>query len=108
MKAKGKSPAKPRGSTLARRWKRDITWPLDELAEVEWVDSSMCRGWAPLKDYESERASPCRTVGYVIFEDDLQIVLMQNQGGKAEGTTAQVSSAMTIPKCALLRRRTLR
>ncbi len=72
-----------------------------KLLLVEWVDSTYSSGWQ-LRDSIDEDITNCVTVG-ILLQEKKDILVMALSLSKVE-----YSQAMTIPKCAIKRMRTLR
>ena len=85
---------------------------LGKLLMVDWVDSASFRGfWNTVEDHYSEpRATFCRTVGWVVVENDEYLTLgssTSSQDPKREMVNS-VAGSITIPKCAIKKRRIIR
>ena len=77
-----------------------------KLVLVEWVDSfHLEAGWHWLEDLPERRLGHCHSVGWVIREDDEQISLSETISDV--GDSHQVSGIVTIPVCAITKRKTL-
>jgi hypothetical protein len=76
------------------------------LAEVCWIDSSGTHGWSILKDEidnpKRKQGMYCRTVGYVVAEDDDSLMLTNSLSG-----AGSMDCGTTIPKFAIVSQRTL-
>lgn len=69
--------------------------------ECLWVDSMSQNGWRynHAEDAKDRKSRVCRSIGYVIHEDDEVIALAQSLNKHNEG------DVMCIPKVALIARR---
>jgi hypothetical protein len=81
-------------------------FPRGPIVEVFWIDSASGHGWshreAELSNETRYKSMCCRTVGFVIFEDDLVIELVSGITGGD-----YVDCTEMIPKAAIVDRRTL-
>lgn len=66
---------------------------LNELVEVEWLDSATMRGWRPNEQFAHLQPLNCRSAGYLAHFDSRRLVLLQSQS--AEGDHAE---ALVIPR----------
>lgn len=74
------------------------------IVEVEWVDSCSHGKWTSREYYEKETVSVCRSVGYLLVKDRIQIQVLQSQ----DETSEQVADSISIPRTAVLRVRRLK
>ena len=71
------------------------------IVKVKWIDSASEHGWRSKQGGISEINLECESVGYLGFEDDLEIVLMQSINDY------QVSELIHIPKVSIILREIL-
>src|SRR5262245_426634 len=73
------------------------------LVLIEWLDSGQpIPGWQWLSDFELRKPHLCRSVGFLIQDDESSKVLAPNIGASdGEGTWDQASGIMTIPTAAV-------
>jgi hypothetical protein len=75
---------------------------------VEWLDSLQpVSGWAMLSECPKLESAKCKSVGWVVGEDDATLMLAPNVAD-LESTEAQGSGFMRIPKICITERRTLK
>lgn len=71
---------------------------------IEWIDSSSYTGnmWVP-RDVVAGNNKPhkCKTIGFVLVEDEENVTLV----GSFDSNNNGVSGDITIPKCAITKRR---
>lgn len=79
------------------------------LLEIEWVDSHSTSdgAWHSLDEARSSPNLNLHTVGYLI-EDSKSYLTLVGSLSLVGDKVSQVSGDMTIPKCAIVKRRTLR
>jgi len=75
-----------------------------EVRCVEWVDSACVTGWTSLSDLDDGGISECTTVGFVLREDDTQVLLIQSEDHRH----GNLDSVMAIPKVAVTKSETIR
>ena len=78
-------------------------WPLGTIIEVEWVDHCGRGGWAKPESYRQETCDPCRSVGYLLREDEHEIVLIQSMAH----STGNVNDSIIIDKRTVSSRRVI-
>lgn len=72
-----------------------------EIVYVEWIDSTRTEGWCTHREIENAcTPMDCRTVGFLVREDDKAIVLALN-AAHGEHVGSPYGSLMTIPKLAI-------
>lgn len=73
------------------------------LVLVVWVDSFGCASaWEPIKDsFEGPEVLVCRSVGWLIHEDDQCLVVVPHIVEASDRTERQGCGDMTIPACAV-------
>ena len=79
----------------------------DKLVLVEWVDSNGGGGWDEPKTVlrnAEENTLGCETVGWLLAENDRYLLVASS---RTTSSDKQVRDAMQIPRCAVLRVRTL-
>lgn len=78
-----------------------------KLQLIEWVDSVGCASrWTTIQDPFPEIAlSRCRSVGWIVHENAKAIVIVPHLADMGDSTQGQ--GDLTIPKCAITRRKTL-
>jgi hypothetical protein len=80
-----------------------MTFPiLCKLVAVAWVDSGLRPGWEELEALrtelgKSESAVHCRSVGWVVHEDECRLVIASSQNN-----SDQVAGGMDIPRSAIV------
>lgn len=77
---------------------------MPEIRFVEWVDSTAETGWQLEKDREPLVPSGCRTVGFVLAENDQVVELAQSM----DTSHGNVDAILGIPKVAITKSVTLR
>lgn len=80
----------------------------ERIVEVEWIDSSATHGWH--NDSQHPRLSPCRSVGFVLRDDDEQILLAESldeTDPDPTTTIARFGCVTVIPRCAVKKVRDL-
>ena len=82
-----------------------------KLVEVDWIDSSSQWGWKNLDKLRGDcksRSLLCRTVGYLIADEDDRIALVQSLAWVDEKIPpTSGDSMMTIPRMAIVKIRKL-
>lgn len=68
------------------------------IIKVKWIDSASEHGWRVKQGGIGDINLECESVGYLGFEDDLEIVLIQSINDY------QVAELIHIPKVAILSR----
>lgn len=70
---------------------------------LEWVDSIMSPGgsWAEIELVKKRKIDRCRTIGFVVNENKNEITVI----GSHSHATNEVAGSITIPKCAIRKRR---
>ena len=74
-----------------------------KLVMVEWVDSHTGRGWEPFEKF-NESATPlyCRSVGWLVVDNEECKVIVPHIGGERDGDPMlQGCGDMTIPTVAV-------
>ena len=71
---------------------------------VEWVDSTGFSGWHKIEDVRVLAALNCRSIGFVVHENDHSVYLSGSLDGQ-EGTSLRVMDALAIPKVSITSRR---
>ena len=65
---------------------------------IEWQDSAQpIPSWAYLASFDAPGIVRCASVGWMIREDDVAIVLAPNMGAIGNENSAQVSGMIQIP-----------
>lgn len=73
----------------------------DDVVYLEWVDSSGQDGWVKKQQaLDTSTPSQCRTVGFVLCEDDESVTLMST----VDDSHGNVDNPLTIPKFAVTHR----
>lgn len=73
-----------------------------KLVQVEWEDSAQpVSGWHYLEDAPPLESVVCKSVGWIIADNDRVIMLAPNLGDYKSGDGAQGSGFMRIPKRAV-------
>ena len=82
------------------------------IVEVDWVDSNVSYGWVTAKrakETSDARPLTCRSVGYVLSEDeDDRLTLVMGQADNEDGPATSVSEVVSIPTVAILKVRDLK
>lgn len=75
------------------------------LVLIEWVDSHVAvGGWKLLDDFDRNAKAPfCRSVGWVVRDDDEIIVVVPHFIEEQGDVARQGCGDMTIPKCSVVR-----
>jgi hypothetical protein len=75
-----------------------------DIEQVFWIDSSGWDGWRPkeMGPAMMDESMLCRSVGYVIDEDELQLALVGSEAGET------FNDRLHIPKVAIIHRQLLR
>ena len=69
-----------------------------EIVYIEWIDSCRTEGWCTHREIENVGAPmECRTVGFLVREDDRSIVLALS-AAHGDHVGSPYCSLMTIPK----------
>lgn len=83
-----------------------------KLLEVDWLDSSSMSSWRSFDEamaWARGHALGAKTIGYLIYESDDRIALVQNFGFEnPAGGASQVDSVMVIPKVSIISIREVR
>ncbi len=79
-------------------------WKLSKIVDVEWIDSCMSSGWHDRSGYGLQKASRCRSVGFLLSESKTHLQLALSQDADCDN----INGAITIPKVAILKRRAVR
>ena len=75
---------------------------------IEWLDSFGCTSkWEDIEDYKSQPLV-CKTIGFVVFEDDKVISIASNIAEETELTFSQANGIMSIPKINIVRRKSIK
>lgn len=75
-----------------------------DLALVDWVDSQHAGAWANREDVVKEAAEEtlaCQTVGWVLDDTDLYLLVASSQTCGDKPHEQQVDGRMQIPKVAI-------
>lgn len=82
------------------KWKKP-TEKCKPIVVIEWVDSSSASdsGWRRLDEYDPDVAT-CMTAGFLITETKSVVMVVTSVA-----STGQVHSPISIPKCAITRRK---
>ena len=73
---------------------------------IEWIDSTGFTGWNKMEDVRGLKALHCRSIGYVLHENDEALYISGSLDGQ-EGTSLRVMDALAIPKVAITSRRVI-
>jgi hypothetical protein len=70
------------------------------LVEVEWWDAAGGGGWKPLEEIRREaQVDPCRSVGYVVRDDEDALVICQSVTERdVEGAEQFANDWVAIPR----------
>jgi hypothetical protein len=80
--------------------------PSYKIEYIEWVDSFGCSsGWSEVRPIET--LLTCKTVGFVVSENDYIISLANSIAEETNETKEQANGIMTIPKVSITNRREL-
>lgn len=71
-----------------------------KVIEVDWIDSTGFSGWQPV-DRAGYSAGEMKSIGFLIHEDKKSITISASMG------IGLCDSPISIPKCAILKRRTI-
>lgn len=74
-----------------------------KVLAIEWVDSTGQAGWAYSESADDFAAAHIWSVGYLCFETAKAITISTSVSGGSGG----VMAPLTIPKCAIVKRKTL-
>jgi len=74
-----------------------------KLLLVEWTDAAHHEGWVDAKELTGFGVSRCRCVGFVLREDEDEILLAQS----TDTRHGNVDSVMAIPRVAIVKVREL-
>jgi hypothetical protein len=69
------------------------------MVRVEWEDSSRVNGWMNLKELLGRRYMRCVTVGFLVRDDEGEVIVVANFDGDEEWP--EVSGGMVIPRSAV-------
>lgn len=77
-----------------------------KIEHITWVDSVGARGkpWFRKEDVEQDTVTECASVGFVVLEDDDQVVV----AGHYSPSTDQFSGGIHIPKVAITKRKVIK
>ncbi len=75
-----------------------------EVRLIEWIDSTGMAGWQPSDEVLGLSVSTCVSVGFVVKEDETQVLLAASIDRMYEN----VSDVTAIPKVCIVIDRTLR
>lgn len=73
------------------------------LVYVEWIDAVSAARWCPVDELTAD-PSPCRTVGWIVKENDQALCLAQTMSGETSETDESVLGRLVIPKAWIGRR----
>lgn len=74
---------------------------------IEWLDSQgVLSGWQDLKEFKPS-LPVMKSIGFVVFENDLMVSLCGNVGDETATTLFQGNGIMTIPKVCIQKRVTV-
>ncbi len=75
---------------------------------IEWLDSFGCTGkWEDIEDYKSQPLI-CKTIGFIVFEDNKVISIASNIAEETELTFNQANGIMSIPKVSIVKRKNVK
>ena len=75
--------------------------PLTRIVEVTWADPcAFAPGWEDPKKIKKTDylPQPCRSAGYVFYEDDEFLVLVGSQNSKNGRMIDEIGDGLSIPK----------
>lgn len=72
---------------------------------VDWIDSNSRHGWIDTDESHKLAIAPCQTAGFLVREDDTQLVLALNRSSCPD--TRPWAEMVAIPKVAITKRITL-
>lgn len=75
---------------------------MSEMVVVSWTDSTEAYGWVDPHNFPE--IAVCRTVGFLVHEDNHQIVLAASE----DQTNGNSNGVMAIPKSAISARQVVR
>lgn len=70
-----------------------------KLLLVEWQDSASFDSWTSIDTLHKLKPSGCRTVGFLLSEDEDYLTLIGSHAANSHNDSA--SGAMCIPKCCI-------
>lgn len=73
----------------------DRRYPVER---IQWIDSSSIQRWEPSEtylDYARDAKLICESVGYVVYESDDRVAVVQNLASR------EMDNMMVIPKVAI-------
>ena len=75
-----------------------MSYKNSKLVEITWRDAYTLDGWHTWKELVDKvgKGELCKTVGWLVIEDDLRVVLVTSVG--IDFVDAEVGSAWVIPK----------
>lgn len=68
---------------------------------IRWIDSNSQNGWVSRADAASLRIFPAFTLGWVVQEDDEQIIISNSKNAIAGDSTCPYNGLQAIPKVAI-------
>lgn len=69
----------------------------DKMVLIRWVDSSGHGRWVTREEAERDRLSVCESIGWLIVDDDVKMVIYQS----LDHVNDTVNGCMSIPKVAI-------
>lgn len=75
--------------------------PEVKIAMVDWVDSAGKGGWDDPKSHQNLSPYRCRSVGFLVRDDDQTVILAQSITHPMEQYEPRMADSIAIPKCAV-------
>ena len=66
--------------------------------EIRWLDAVVGDSWAPLHGENDVIVSECITRGWLVKEDERQVIVCATLGTNADGLVEDVNTVIAIPK----------
>lgn len=65
---------------------------------IDWSDACMWHGWRPVSEALTKNMDTIRTIGFLLFESDDLVKVVQSYGQEDSRNEMQVDSILVIPQ----------
>lgn len=73
-----------------------MSYELNQLVEVDWIDSATLKGWRRNEQFRELQPLNCRSAGYLAHYDSRRLVLLQSQSEEGEHAEAVVIPRVNV------------
>ena len=73
------------------------------FVEIHWLDAAVGDSWAPLHGDPDVIVAECRTRGWIIKEDDRQVVVCATLSTNSDGLVDGTNTSIAIPRGMLVK-----